>query len=237
MKPKFYSLGGSFVIENYNWAAPFSSFFPAVAGETGRPLWLFYANRGQAVASFGINNKDGAMLEFSPANKAYQSLPLLGFRTFIKTSQNKDWFEPFHVHQSSFQKMIIRPHELEIHDANPDLKIETSVIYFGVPHENHPVLARSLSIKNSSDKTVQVTLVDGLPRVVPFGMTDFLVKNMSRTIEAFTEVLNVERHVPIFKLKIEPSDRPELQHLNSGFFSFALFNGNFLPVITDPSVL
>src|SRR6185503_6303280 len=104
MKPVYSSNGDSFVIENYNAASPFSSFFPALAGERGKPLWLFYTNRGQAVASFGINNKDGAMLEFLPANKAYQSTPILGFRTFINTGSKGEWFEPFGVAtQSSHQ--------------------------------------------------------------------------------------------------------------------------------------
>ena len=98
MKPRYHSQGDSFFIENYNHAPPFSNFFPALAGVTGKPMWVFYANRGQGIASFGVNNKDGAMMEFQPANKAYQSTPVLGFRTFIRPQTGKAGvFEPFSI--------------------------------------------------------------------------------------------------------------------------------------------
>jgi len=84
MSPKFSLDKDTFVIENYNEARPFSSFLPGIAGNTAKPMWVFYSNRGQCVSSFGVGNKNGAMLEFYPANKAYQTTPLLGFRTFLR---------------------------------------------------------------------------------------------------------------------------------------------------------
>ncbi|CAD7766944.1 MAG: hypothetical protein DNFNHJIP_00346 [Candidatus Argoarchaeum ethanivorans] len=53
-----------FVIENYNWAKPFSSFFPGIGGKWGVPLWAYYVNRGQCVSSIGIRDKDDAIMEF-----------------------------------------------------------------------------------------------------------------------------------------------------------------------------
>lgn len=239
MNPKYYTQGESFVIENYNAAAPFSSFFPALAGEDGKPMWLFYSNRGQAVASFGINNKDGAMVEFLPANKAYQATSLLGFRTLIQLSNSKGtWHEFFSTSRPGpHQKMIVRPYEIELIDEDPASPVSCRVVLVGVPHERHPLIARSVSFTNRTRKNVQFSLVDGLPRLVPYGMNDYLVKNMSRTIEAFAEVNNVHLNIPFFKLKIEPSDRPEIQWLNSGFFAFTLSGNNFVPVIVDPSAV
>ncbi|MDP2938103.1 MAG: hypothetical protein Q8N72_02515, partial [Candidatus Omnitrophota bacterium] len=71
-KPKYYLNGKfkEFVIENYNLAKPFANFFPGIAGRYGIPMWVFYVNRGQAIASFGIKDKDHAILEFFPANKS-----------------------------------------------------------------------------------------------------------------------------------------------------------------------
>ncbi|MCF7917048.1 MAG: hypothetical protein K9L61_04650, partial [Candidatus Omnitrophica bacterium] len=65
-----YSLekNGSFVIKDYNQASPFSNFLPGIAGTWGIPLWVFYVNRGQAISSFGLRDKDGAIQEFFPAN-------------------------------------------------------------------------------------------------------------------------------------------------------------------------
>ena len=62
----------AFVIENYDQKKPFVSFLPAVAGILGKPMWVYYVNRGQAVSTFGTNNKNQAIMEFNPANKAYR---------------------------------------------------------------------------------------------------------------------------------------------------------------------
>ncbi len=44
-KVKYYlDKSGEFVIENYNYAKPFFSFFPGIAGTWGIPAWVFYVN-------------------------------------------------------------------------------------------------------------------------------------------------------------------------------------------------
>ncbi|MFN2164927.1 MAG: hypothetical protein ACK2U9_01545, partial [Anaerolineae bacterium] len=75
---------GRFVLPDYAAKRPFASFLPGIAGLLGIPLWVFYVNRGQAIASFGVENKDNPIMEFEPANKAYQTTPYTGFRTFLK---------------------------------------------------------------------------------------------------------------------------------------------------------
>ncbi|MFW5786689.1 MAG: hypothetical protein ACOC4G_00300 [Bacillota bacterium] len=65
---------GEFIIENFQNKRTFSSFLPGIAGIFGIPVWASYVNRGQGIASFGIENKDNAILEFLPANKSYQTL-------------------------------------------------------------------------------------------------------------------------------------------------------------------
>jgi len=66
-----------FHLTGFNAARPFSSFLPGIAGEYGKPMWVFYANRGQCISSFGVRDRNSAMLEFQPANKAYVLTPLL----------------------------------------------------------------------------------------------------------------------------------------------------------------
>jgi hypothetical protein len=239
MKPKFTPNGDAFLIDNYNAAAPFADFLPALAGTTGKPMWVFYTNRGQGIAGFGVNSKDGAMMEFLPANQAYQATPLLGFRTLIKPAgANPKIYEPFAMNSPYQNTLVIRPYELEIHEKNTDLGLETIVTYFGVPNESWPALARSVTFKNIGSKPLNFSYVDGLARVVPLGMNDYLVKHMSRTIEAFAEVLNLKAKVPFFKLKIEPHDRPDIKWLDAGFFSCCFDSADELvqPVV-DPSLI
>lgn len=97
----------TFNIYNYNYAYPFSSFLPGISGIMGIPMWCFYVNRAQCIASFGFESKDGAILEFHPANKAYRLTPIYGFRTFIKI--NGVIYEPFResFENQKFEKKII----------------------------------------------------------------------------------------------------------------------------------
>ena len=71
-KVSYSTLGDEFVISNYNAAKPFASFFPGIAGMWGKPMWIFYTNRGQAIACMGTKDKNGAITEFVAANKAYR---------------------------------------------------------------------------------------------------------------------------------------------------------------------
>ena len=169
---------GRFVIRNYNQKKPFSNFLPGIAGLYGTPMWVFYVNRGQGVASFGTKNKDNAILEFFPANKAYQMVTSTGFRTFIKIlksdgramsgkSRAQDpFYEPFkedifHGYRILEQSMAVNSHELSIDETNKSLGLRTTVRYFTIPGEPLPVLARELLIENISSSSVEFELLDG----------------------------------------------------------------------------
>jgi len=98
-------------------------------------MWAFYVNRGQGIASFGIESKDRAILEFQPANKAYRLASTQGFRTFLKISGGKSlkFYEPFANHiQSPFKitaRMAIQSHDLTIEEVNATLGIKTTINY------------------------------------------------------------------------------------------------------------
>ena len=90
-KFKYYlNQDGSFVIENYNLAPTFSSFFPGISGVKGIPMWAYYVNRGQGICTFGIKNKNYAIMEFYPANVSYNLVNTFGFRTFLKIKKGED---------------------------------------------------------------------------------------------------------------------------------------------------
>src|SRR5450631_415894 len=132
VKPKFSLKDDAFVIENYNQASPFSSFLPGIAGKFGKPMWVFYANRGQCISSFGVRNKNSSMLEFYPANKAYALTPLLGFRTFLRFKKGGKWqvYEPFGMNAGSECRQIlrVRAHEIELEETNRSLGLRITVV-------------------------------------------------------------------------------------------------------------
>ena len=103
-----------FVIENYNKQSCFASFLPGISGIHGTPLWNFYVNRGQAICSFGSENKDHSIMEFYPAHQSYQFTKTMGFRTFLKVDGT--FYEPF-VDDDMPHKMYIGMNELEIEET------------------------------------------------------------------------------------------------------------------------
>ena len=209
MNPVKYYLSKSsgFVIENYNQAPTFASFFPGIAGVFGCPMWVFYANRGQCITSAGVQDKNGAIIEFQPANKAYRQVSLQGFRTFIKVDGK--YYEPFQEASGLQHEMRILPDCLKLSEINPKLKIKVEVEYFTLPEERYPALSRTLRITNLSPKKRSVELLDGLPVIIPFGFDDSLLKRLSTTIEAWSQVTNLGERAPFFKLKVTPADISE----------------------------
>ena len=213
-----------FIIENYNWAKPFSSFFPGIGGKWGIPLWIYYINRAQGISSMGIRDKDNAIMEFFSFNKACQLVGNQGFRTFLKT-ENNHIYEPFKPSKDKeiFQKMIISSGELEINDVNNALGIQVTVEYF--PLVNLPVagIVRKVSIRNQRNNRLRIELVDGLPLILPFGMNQHCIKFIARHIEAMMQVDTIDG-MPLFRLKQVPLDTPQIQEIEGGNFYFT-----FLP--------
>jgi len=245
-EPKYYlSKEGAFVIENYNFSKPFSNFFPGIAGKYGIPMWTFYVNRGQCISSFGIKDKDHAILEFLPANKAWQLVSTHSFRTLLKIRKNNKvlFYEPFHNGFTNLKyeitnKMSILPSELTIEEENKTLGVYITVKYFNIPGDNYAGLARIVTVKNLTRNIMKVELLDGLPQIVPYGTNNFCLKKMSRTIEAWMSVENLERNSPFYKLTVDPADRPEVIHIKEGNFYLGFSCKNkkteFIKPIIDP---
>ena len=232
------------MIENYNHSKPFSNFLPGIAGLWGIPMWVFYVNRGQCVASFGMESKDKAIMEFQPANKAYRLTTLQGFRTFIKVkNKNKTiYWEPFQegLKGTDFRKkqtLSMSAHDLTIEEINLDLGLAAQVNYFTLPEEPFPALVRRCSIKNLGSKIYNIEMIDGLPVIIPFGMNEWVTKHMSRTVEAWVKVRNLENKVPYYQLNVEVSDKPEVKHIKEGNFFLSFSAKKFLqPIVEAASV-
>jgi hypothetical protein len=222
-----YDLNGNseFIIENYNSAKLFSSFFPGVAGKEGIPMWVFYVNRGQCICSMGIQDKEHPIMEFLPANRAYQLAASQGFRTFIKIKKDGkgNYYEPFRKDlltedHDKTQRMIIEPSRLIIEEVNRTLGLEFKVEYFNIPQDDFAGLVRILSIKNTFGSNIEVEGLDGLPLIIPYGIDNGMLKHIRRLVEAFVEVANYDKGVPFFRGKVEPSDRPEVVRIKQGNF-------------------
>lgn len=234
---------GRFVIRDFSAQRPFASFLPGIAGPLGIPMWAFYVNRGQGIASFGIESKDGAIVEFQPANKAYQTVPYTGFRTFLKIDGDDETrhYEPFGSQATrqpgADRHMAIGMNELEIVESRPGLGLRVSVLYFTLPGESFPGLVRQVTLENTGDRALDLEILDGLPQVVPYGATNALLKDMSRTLEAWMEVTRAGQGIPCYRLRTIAGDEAEVEELTDSFFyaAWAGRSGQSLPVLVDPA--
>jgi hypothetical protein len=247
MKNFAFDTVGRFIIENFAAARPFASFLPGIAGPLGIPLWVFYVNRGQAIASFGIENKDNPIMEFLPANKAYQSTPYTGFRTFLKLTRSGEttFYEPFapwSTHDVS--QMRIGMNELELHTTNQIHNIQTTVRYFILPGEDFAGLVRQVTIANTGETPVTLEMLDGLPYVMPYGVDNRGLKEIGRTLEAWMGVFNLGNgadgapSVPFYHFQASAGDTAEVAEIQAGHFYLAFTeDGVNLPAFVDPTVI
>ncbi|MFP4016961.1 MAG: hypothetical protein ACLFUI_07990 [Halanaerobiales bacterium] len=236
------SKSGDFIIENYQNQSTFSSFLPGIAGQLGTPIWAFYVNRGQGIASFGIENKDNAILEFQPANKSYQSVTYKGFRTFLRfTDKNNKIivYEPFiETNQRIRSKMIVSPYSLTIEEENDDHQLIIRVKYFVLPGEDFGALVRRVFIENRAEMNREIEILDGLPEIVPSGLTNDALKEVSQTMSAWCRVYNLENGIPFYRVKATTDDSPEVRKMVKGHFYLVCNEKNkMLSPVVDPGVV
>lgn len=235
-----------FIINNFQQHRPFSSFLPGIAGQMGIPLWVFYVNRGQAIASFGVADKDSPILEFYAANKAYQLTSYNGFRTFLKIASDSknlfyEPFSPWSGNVPSSQVMSIDASEIELTDYRDECGLETKVVYFILPGENIAALVRQVTFTNRNEYPIHIECLDGLPNIVPFGADNKNLKEISRTLEAWMEVCNLENNLPFYSMRSSAEDTPEVDTYQAGNFALTFtqeIDGiNKLPAIADPLIV
>jgi hypothetical protein len=234
---------GRFVINGYNRAKPFSSFLPGIAGIHGKPMWLFYVNRGQGVASFGVKDKNGAIMEFHPAGRSYQTVPVQGFRTFIKLDDGIV-YEPFSFqagNRKAEEAMYVSPNKLELKSVHPSLGLEVDVTYFTLSNETFPALVRRVSIRNSSDSEKRLEVLDGMPSILPFGIENLPYKELGHTLKSWMDVFNRENGIPYYKLRASTADSVNVSEIKGGHFilGFTICEGKeeLLEPIVDADVV
>ena len=215
---------GRFILKDYNRKPPFANFLPAISGVWGVPLWAFYTNRGQGISSFGVNDKNHSILEFFPANQAYQLTSVLGFRTFIK--KEREFYEPFSPENNSLQTLYASSYDLKVEDINTKKGLKFSARYFTLPEENVGALVRVLTVKNLLPLPVKLEIIDGLPKIVPFGSNEYNLKYISRTIEAWIRTQIIHTNIGVFRLIVDPKDVAETKFIEGANFYAAFSSRN-----------
>lgn len=222
----------SFEIHNYDKLKTFSSFLPGLAGKKGIPMWTFYVNRGQAISSFGLRDKNGAILEFYPANLAYMYVGTIGFRTFVKIDGvTTEIFDS--INEASKRVMKITPSCLSIEETNEELKLHVKVTYFGIPNEDFAALTRRVEITNLSDEARDIEILDGLSQILPSGIRYGDYKAISNLLRSWMNVDNLENNIAFYKLRSSTGDESETKDVKDGNFYLSFVDHTLVKPITD----
>lgn len=224
-----------FSMDNYGKRSTFASFLPGISGIRGIPVWCYYVNRGQCVVSFGVDNKDHAIMEFYPAHQAYQNVKTTGFRTFLKKEGRV--FEAF-ANEDIPHNMHISMNGLQITECNKTTGLQTKVTYFTLPGEKIGALVREVEVENISDAAVLLEVLDGMPAVIPYGVDMDSMKHMGQTTKAWMQVEDTESGIPYFRVRVSMDDTAAVKKILGGNFTAAcLADGTTLFPIVDPAVV
>ena len=187
-------------------------------------MWAFYVNRGQGLCSFGIQDKDHAMLEFLPANWAYEMVFHQGFRTFLKIQEEKKtlFYEPFQSADPSTcsQTFEQSSQKLTLTEVHKNLDLSIRIEYSTIPQEVLPVLVRTLSIQNLSKQKRKIEVVDGLPTLVPYGIGNFMLKEMRYLAKSYALVEGLSDRLPRFHAKSSTQDAAVVEAIQRSTFNF-----------------
>lgn len=218
---KYYFESGKFVMEQFDEGRPFSSFLPGLAGLKGIPMWTFYVNRGQAICSFGVRDKNSPIMEFSPANISYKNVGTTGFRTFIKIKGEQEIYEPFQSARpdpAAKRYMTILPNGLTIEEIHEGHGLKTTVHYFNLPNDDYAALVRRVEIRNIGGKELELELMDGLPEILPYGVDNSGYKEIGNLLRSWMDVYNLENGIPFYKLRSSTNDSAQVSEITNGHF-------------------
>ena len=218
----------SYILQNYTRKPVFSGFLPGIAGACGIPAWCYYNNRGQAVCSFGVRDKDHSIMEFSPAHIAYRDVSRTGFRTFFRRGDG--------AAQEAFT------------DANCDMKIDPNgltvswtgsketvrVQYFTLPECPVGALARVVKLTNHAPRA-EYELLDGMPALVPYGVNQDMLKNMTQLAKAWMQVEDAADGRAFYRVRASMGDTAVVTAVEGGNFALGFTaHGQPLPAVVDP---
>lgn len=222
---------GRFIIDNYGRKPAFASFLPGISGISGIPLWCYYVNRGQCISCFGSEDKDHSIMEFVPAHQAYLHTGRMGYRTFLKV--NGAFYEAF-ADTDRQQTMCIDQNVLRIEEKARDKGIVTRVTYYTLPEEKLGALVRKVELQNITNQPVEVEYLDGAPAIVPYGVNQDSMKNMTQTAKAWMQVEDVCAGRPYFRVRASMADSTQVVAIEGGNFSIAIgHDGSRLSPVVD----
>jgi hypothetical protein len=233
-----------FVQHDYHNKPAFSGMLPGIAGVHGIPLWVFYVNRGQGIAGFGIESKDGCIAEFFSALKAYHMVREQGFRTFIRfLSDGKSViYEPFlPENRDAVNEIQTGFDELTLVEENRSIGLRVEIRYRTLAEAPVGALIRELTLINTGKESRTLEILDGLPFLVPAGVDYKALTTTLTTAQAWMKVFPLQGFGALYRVGagMEDSASVEVQKFSNFAAGFRKEGKELKSIasIFDPDIL
>ncbi|NKI33062.1 hypothetical protein [Croceivirga thetidis] len=200
-----------FKIRNHDSMRPF---FMSIVSDSNH--WMFISSNGGLTA--GRKNSEYALFPYYTDDKITESVETTGSKTIIRIQKQNSTaiWEPFsdkgdtayriarNLYKNSYGNKII------FEEVNLDLKL---TFKYQWANSNLYGFVRSVDLINNGDLEVNVSVLDGIQNVLPYGVGSYTQTNSSNLVDAYkrTELLE-ESGLGIFALsaiivdKAEPSE-------------------------------
>ena len=115
----------------------------------------------------------------------------------------------------------------KIIETNEKYGIEVTVNYFILPNESIGALVRQVSVKNISDSAKDIEVIDGLPKIITYGISNGEFKEMSNLFKSWAYIKNIDNKVPYYTLRASTKDSAEVSDVEGGYYYLQLKVENY----------
>lgn len=99
--------------------------------------------------------------------------------------------------------------------------MEASAVYFGPPEERTAALVRWLTIRNAGKKGISVEVLDGMPEVVPYGVSHRNLKELNNLAQAWMHTELSDNGLAFFGVRESIEDTTSVTRTESRNFCAA----------------
>ncbi len=133
--------------------------------------------------------------------------------------------------------MSVEQNRLLIREVNNELGLEIKISYFVLPKESIGALVRRVELINRSGRECALEVIDGLPKIIPYGIQNGQFKEMSNLFKSWTEIKNIENKAPFYTMRASSDDSAEVSEIQGGYFYCTVAEGALQHVIYDADTI
>ena len=101
--------------------------------------------------------------------------------------------------------------------------------------KNFQHLGRKVEVVNTSNKKIEIEILDGLAAILPYGSDNVAYKEMGNTLRSWMQGEIKEDKTAIFKVRSSTGDTAKMDKVENSYFYVAFDeNENILSPIVDP---